>query len=54
MVERVSAILTYNQLIARHFLSLPVFTTHFAPHKFLSIMALKRHGNFIFRVTDAV
>ena len=54
MAERVSAILSYNQLIVSHFLSLPVFTPHFAPHKFLSVTALEGHGNFISGVTDGV
>ena len=49
-----SAILTYNQLIVSHFLSLPVFTPHFAPHKFLSVTALEGHGNFISGVTNTV
>ena len=54
MAERVSAIPSYNQLIVSHFLSFLVFTPHFAPHNFLSIMAFKGHGSFISGVTDAV
>ena len=54
MAERVSAIPAYNYLIVSHFLSLLVFTPHFAPHNFLSIMAFKGHGSFISGVTDAV
>ena len=53
MAERVSAILTHNQLIVSHFLSFLVFTPHFAPHNFLSIMAFKGHGSFVPGVTDA-
>ena len=54
MAQRLSAILSYNQLIVNHFLSLQVFTPHFAPHNFLSGTALKGHGNFISSVTNAV
>lgn len=53
MAERVSAILNYNLLIVNHFLSLPLYTPHFTPQKFLSIMAFNGHGNFISGVTDA-
>ena len=49
-----SAILTYNQLTKCHFLSLLVFTPHFAPHNFLSSVAFKGHGSFISGVTDAI
>lgn len=54
MAERRSAILSYNRLIMSHFLSLPVFTPHFAPHKLLNITALQGHSNFISSVTNAV
>ena len=54
MAERVSAIQTHNQLIVSHFLSLLVFTPHFAPQNFLSIMAFKGHGSFVSGVTDAI
>ena len=54
MAERESAILTYNCLIVGCFLSLLLYTPHFTPQKFLSIMAFNGHGNFISGVTDAV
>lgn len=54
MAEGKSAILTYNQLIVSLFLSLLVFTPHFAPQNFLSFMAFKVHGSFVSEVTDAV
>ena len=41
MVEGKSAILIYNYLIVGDFLSFSDFTRHFAPHKFLSITAIK-------------
>jgi len=53
MAERVSAILNYNRLIVNHFLSLPLYTPHFTPQKFLSIMACNVHCNFISVVTVA-
>ena len=53
MAERESAILTYNYLIVGYFLSLLLYTPHFTPQKFLSIMAFNGHGNFISGVTDA-
>ena len=54
MAERVSAILTHNQLIVSHFFIFTDFTPHFTPHNFLSIMAFKGHGSFISGVTDAI
>ncbi len=54
MAERESAILTYNRLIVNHFLSLTLYTPHFTPQKFLSIMAFDDHCDFISGVTDAV
>ena len=54
MAEGKSAIPTCNHLIVSNFLSLLVFTPHFAPHNFLSFMAFKGHGSFISGVTDAV
>ena len=52
MAEKVSAILTYNQLIVSYFLSLLVFTPNFAPQNFLSFIAFKGHGSFVSGVTD--
>ena len=54
MAEGKSAIPAYNYLIVSHFLSLIVFTPHFAPKNFLSIMAFKGHGSFVSGVTDAI
>jgi len=47
MAEGKSAIPAYNYLIVSHFLSLLVFTPHFAPQNFLSFMAFKGHGSFV-------